>query len=192
MTRQKRLYTDIPCLGGIFAKNTTPGTGKISRAIAREIYLSRGWYFWQISRLNMVYLYNYTDIQSKERQTGLFPLQTCINLGLQCRCPRIFCWIVRPVRSALYRDQAGYFGKKHWRDSTMVPCLTVIKVIVNQSSTSGGGHGNQARCSALMREVPWFLGKYASCSAPFCQAPWFSGINIWQILPVTKCKSHAR
>ena len=53
-------YTDISCLGGVFAKNTSLETKNIPSRKARKIY-SQDWYFSQISLPNMIYLFNYTE-----------------------------------------------------------------------------------------------------------------------------------
>ena len=53
-------YTDISCLGGVFAKYSSRETENFPSRMARKIQ-SQDWYFSQISLSNMIYLFNYTE-----------------------------------------------------------------------------------------------------------------------------------
>ena len=53
-------YTDISCLGGVFAKNTSRETKNFQSQMAREFQF-QDWYFSQIPLPNMIYLFNYTE-----------------------------------------------------------------------------------------------------------------------------------
>jgi hypothetical protein len=60
MFRNMRFYTDVSCLGEVFAKNSSRETNNFTSRMAREIY-SQDWYFSQIPLTNMIYLFNYTE-----------------------------------------------------------------------------------------------------------------------------------